>query len=114
VTYPPQSPLGQLPPAADMLGRRLLRFDSESGMASLEFLAKPEFANRHGSVQGGLLAATLDSATGAALMASLPPDLTAVTLQLSTFSSRSPSRAKRSRHGVTTTITCDRTAVSAP
>ncbi|MGO9455173.1 MAG: PaaI family thioesterase [Candidatus Binataceae bacterium] len=81
---PPQSPSGQLPPAADLLGRRLLHFDSESGMASLEFLAKPEFANRHGSVQGGLLAAMLDSATGAAVMASLPSDLTAVTLQLNT------------------------------
>ncbi len=53
-------------------------------MAPLEFLAKPEFANRYGSVQGGLLAAMLDSATGAAVMASLPSDLTAVTLQLNT------------------------------
>lgn len=77
-----QPPLEQLPPAANLLGRRLLGFDPDSGRASLEFLAKPEFANRHGFVQGGLLAAMLDSATGAALLANLPSELTAVTLHL--------------------------------
>jgi len=65
-----------------MLGRRLLHFEAESGTASLEFLAGPEFANRHGTVQGGILAAMLDSATGATMMASLPAELTAVTVQL--------------------------------
>ena len=73
-----------LTPAAKLLGRRLLQFDPESGEAPLEFLARPEFANRYGSVQGGMLAAMLDSATGAALMANLSPDLTAVTVQLNT------------------------------
>ena len=74
-----------LTPIAELLGRRLLHFDPESGTASLEFLAKPEFANRHGTVQGGMLAAMLDSAAGATLMAALSPDLTAVTVQLNTF-----------------------------
>jgi uncharacterized protein (TIGR00369 family) len=75
---------GELPSAARLLGRRLLHFDAESGTASLEFLAKPEFANRHHTVQGGILAAMLDSATGATMMASLPAELTAVTVQLNT------------------------------
>jgi len=72
------------PPAAALLGRRQLRLDVVSGEAELEFLARPEFANRHGSVQGGILAAMLDSATGSTLMACLPPGFTAVTVQLNT------------------------------
>ena len=81
MTRSPLSP-APLPPAAILLGRRLLSFDPESGRATLEFVARPEFANRHGTVQGGILAAMLDSATGAAMMAALPAGLTAVTLQL--------------------------------
>jgi len=77
-----QSQVGYLPPAAILLGRRLLGFDAERGEASLEFIARPEFANRHGSVQGGILAAMLDSAAAAALLASLPSDRTAMTIQL--------------------------------
>jgi len=74
----------EVPPAARMIGRRLLSYDPESGQASLSFLAKPEFSNRHGGVQGGILAAMLDSAAGATLHAGLGPGLTAVTLQLNT------------------------------
>ena len=48
----------------------------------LRFIAKPEFANRHGTVQGGFLAAMLDSAAGMAVMLSLPPEQTAVTTRL--------------------------------
>src|SRR5215211_394381 len=51
-------------------------------MARLQ--ARPDFANRHGTVLGGFLAALLDSATGLALLAGLPPDLTAVTTHLDT------------------------------
>jgi uncharacterized protein (TIGR00369 family) len=79
-----RSPAGADPPAAILLGRRLLDFDPERRSASLTFLARPEFANRHGRVQGGLLAAMLDSATGTALLACLTADFTAVTLQLTT------------------------------
>ena len=50
----------------------------------LKFLAQEDFANRHGTVQGGMLAAMLDSATGNAMMASLPSDRTAVTTRLDT------------------------------
>jgi uncharacterized protein (TIGR00369 family) len=72
----------QLTPAAQLLGREVLSVDAETGVVNLRFVAKPEFANRHGSVQGGFLAAMLDSATGMALMLSLPPDMTAVTTRL--------------------------------
>ena len=58
--------------------------DAKSGEVQLRFLAHPQFANRHGTVQGGMLAAMLDSATGNAVMASLPPDRTAVTTRLDT------------------------------
>ena len=48
------------------------------------FLADRQFANRHGTVQGGMLAAMLNSATGNAVIANLPSDRTAVTTRLDT------------------------------
>jgi uncharacterized protein (TIGR00369 family) len=72
----------QITPAAQLLGREVLSVDDESGEVTLRFVAKPEFANRHGTVQGGFLAAMLDSATGMAVMLSLPQDMTAVTTRL--------------------------------
>ena len=72
----------QITPAAQLLGREVVSVDDETGQVTLRFVAKPEFANRHGTVQGGFLAAMLDSATGIAVMLSLPPDMTAVTTRL--------------------------------
>jgi uncharacterized protein (TIGR00369 family) len=71
-------------PAAHLLGREIVSIDPVSGEVKLRFVAKQEFANRHGTVQGGMLAAMLDSATGNAVMARLPPHLTAVTIRLDT------------------------------
>ena len=79
-----RSPHPTLPPAAILLGRRLVGLAAEGRSTVVEFLAQPAFANRHGTVQGGLLAAMLDSAMGSTLMDSLPEDRTAVTTQLST------------------------------
>ena len=76
--------LALTPPAATMLGRQIVRVDADTGVVELAFFAKPEFANRHGSVQGGLVSAMLDSATSAALLAQLPPELTSVTVELTT------------------------------
>lgn len=73
--------LAETPPAARMLGREIERIDAD-GTAHLRFLARPEFANRHGSVQGGLVSAMLDSATSAVLLAQLPPELTSMTVKL--------------------------------
>jgi uncharacterized protein (TIGR00369 family) len=76
--------LKEIPPAALLLGREIVSIDAQSGEVKLRFTAKAEFANRHGTVQGGMLAAMLDSATGNAVMAGLPPQLTAVTTRLDT------------------------------
>ena len=77
------SHLTQLPPAARLLGREVLRID-EDGTAHLRFFARPEFANRHGTVQGGLVSAMLDSATMTPLLAQLPDDRVALTVKLET------------------------------
>ncbi len=75
--------LDQLPPAAQLLGREILRIDRD-GTAHLRFFARPEFANRHGTVQGGLVSAMLDSATMTPLLAQLPQDRIALTVKLET------------------------------
>jgi uncharacterized protein (TIGR00369 family) len=74
--------LALTPPAAAMLGRTISRI--KDGVVHLSFFARPEFANRHGGVQGGIVSAMLDSATSAALLAVLPPELTSVTVELTT------------------------------
>jgi uncharacterized protein (TIGR00369 family) len=70
------------PPTARLLSREIIEVDTVHGGATVRFTAQPEFLNRHGTVQGGLLAAMLDSATALALYGALPPELTAVTLNL--------------------------------
>jgi uncharacterized protein (TIGR00369 family) len=76
--------LKEVPPAAVLLDREVVSVDTKLGKVQLRFLADRRFANRHGAVQGGMLAAMLDSATGNAVMANLPPDRTAVTTRLDT------------------------------
>jgi uncharacterized protein (TIGR00369 family) len=72
-----------LPPGAQLLGREWLGFD-ESGRALIRFQAQRAFTNRHGTIQGGFLAAMLDSATGICALAALPADQTVVTRSLDT------------------------------
>ncbi|MBR0777933.1 PaaI family thioesterase [Bradyrhizobium diazoefficiens] len=72
-----------MPPGAQLLGREWLGFD-ESGCALSRFQAQLAFTNRHGTIQGGFLAAMLDSATGICALATLSPDLTVVTTGLDT------------------------------
>jgi uncharacterized protein (TIGR00369 family) len=74
--------LTYVPPAGKLLGREVVEVDQENGGAVLRFRAQPEFLNRHGTVQGGLLCAMLDSATALALYAVLPADSTALTANL--------------------------------
>jgi uncharacterized protein (TIGR00369 family) len=76
--------LKEIPPAAQLLGREIISVDPQSAEVKLRFMARAEFANRHGTVQGGMLAAMLDSATGNAVMVGLPSHLTAVTTRLDT------------------------------
>ena len=70
-------------PVATLLGREILTIDQD-GTVHMRFLARPEFANRHGSVQGGLVSAMLDSSLSAALLVQLPPELTSMTVKLET------------------------------
>jgi uncharacterized protein (TIGR00369 family) len=75
--------LDLITPVAKLLGREILAIDAD-GTVHLRFRAQPEFANRHGSVQGGLVSAMLDSSLSAALLAQLPPELTSMTVKLET------------------------------
>lgn len=75
--------LDLMTPVAKLLGREILAIDAD-GTVHLRFRARPEFANRHGSVQGGLVSAMLDSSLSAALLAQLPPELTSMTVRLET------------------------------
>ena len=70
------------PPAAALLGFELLAIDESKGTIRIRFTARPEFANPIGVVQGGFLAAMLDDTLGPALVATLPPDQFAPTLDL--------------------------------
>ncbi len=76
--------LESTPPAPTLLGREIIAVDAAKGEVRMSFLAKPEFANRHGSVQGGFISAMLDSATSVAVLATLPENLTSVTMRLET------------------------------
>ncbi|MCA1402560.1 PaaI family thioesterase [Bradyrhizobium sp. BRP56] len=71
-----------MPPGARLLGREWLGFDGE--IATVRFEAQPLFTNRHGTIQGGFLAAMLDSATGLGALAALPATRTVVTKTLTT------------------------------
>jgi uncharacterized protein (TIGR00369 family) len=70
------------PPAARLLGREIVTVNTEQGGAIVRYTARPEFLNRHGTVQGGFLAAMLDSVTALGLFGVLSPELTAVTINL--------------------------------
>ena len=70
------------PPAAATLGWTMSRVDPERGEIEVRFEAGSGFANPVGNVQGGFLAAMLDDTLGPALVATLPADQFAVTLDL--------------------------------
>jgi uncharacterized protein (TIGR00369 family) len=70
------------PPAARLLSREVVAVNTEAGGATVRYTARPDFLNRHGTVQGGFLAAMLDSATALGLYGVLPPEQTAVTVNL--------------------------------
>lgn len=76
--------LDNVPPGARLLGREWIGFDDAGQIGIIRFLADPTFTNRHGTIQGGFLAAMLDFATGVRALAALPPGRTAVTLSLYT------------------------------
>jgi len=70
------------PPGAQLLGREWLGFDDVEKTLSVRYRGQPAFANRHGTIAGGFLAAMLDSAAGLCGMADIPKDQTVVTRNL--------------------------------
>ena len=56
------------PPCATLLGLDILEADPADGRVKIAFLAKPEFCNAAGNVQGGFLAAMLDDCMGPAIL----------------------------------------------
>ena len=72
----------ELAPCSRLLGRQVRAVDPEAGTIEVEFEAAPEFVNSAGAIQGGMLAAMLDSTLGLALRARLPADVLAPTLEL--------------------------------
>lgn len=70
------------PPAAQLLGWKLLDLDQARGTITLELQAQPAFLNPIGVIQGGLLTAMLDEALGGAVAAMLPPNQFAPTVEL--------------------------------
>lgn len=69
-------------PAATLLGRTVLAVDAPERSVRVGFTARPEFLNRHGTVQGGFLAAMLDSTTALAVLSTLPEASTVLTTEL--------------------------------
>jgi uncharacterized protein (TIGR00369 family) len=59
------------PPAAELLGFRLIAIDPDEGTIEVSFTATDQFLNPAGTVQGGFLAAMLDDTLGPALVATL-------------------------------------------
>jgi uncharacterized protein (TIGR00369 family) len=84
VTNQPGAPDSDLPPGAVLLGREWVGLDEAGDVGTTRFLGQPSFANRHGTIQGGFLAAMLDSATGVRALAALDANRTAVTMSLDT------------------------------
>jgi uncharacterized protein (TIGR00369 family) len=70
------------PPAAKLLGWRLIAIDEKEGAIEVGFDGKPEFANPAGVVQGGMLTAMLDDAMGPALLVASKGEHMAATIDL--------------------------------
>jgi uncharacterized protein (TIGR00369 family) len=71
-----------LPPAARLLGWKLVSVDPRGGSIAVEFLALEDFTNPSGFVQGGLIAAMLDDTLGPCLFAMTDGKRMAATIDL--------------------------------
>lgn len=56
------------PPCATLLGLDILEADKSDGRVRIAFIARPEFCNAAGNVQGGFLTAMLDDCMGPAVL----------------------------------------------
>ena len=71
-----------VPPAARLLGWKLLALNPQAGTIEVEFAAKTEFTSPSGFVQGGFLAAMLDDTLGPAAFAMTGGKLMTTTIDL--------------------------------
>ena len=71
-----------MPPAAEVLGWKLVSIDPGAGTIEVAFAATDQMLNPIGLIQGGFLAAMLDDTMGPALVATLGPGLFAPTADL--------------------------------
>lgn len=72
----------QLCPAGELLGWKVLEVDAAQKSFKAEFVARPEFLNPAGIVQGGFLAAMLDETLSPAVAACLQPGEFPATLEM--------------------------------
>ena len=57
-----------VPPCATLLGLDILEAEPNGGRVKIAFVARPEFCNAAGNVQGGFLSAMLDDCMGPAVL----------------------------------------------
>lgn len=69
------------PPVSAYMSRELVDV-TEDGELYMRFLARPEWANGRGDVQGGCVAAMLDAVLGAAGISNLPPSKSVATVEM--------------------------------
>lgn len=74
----------ETPPAAKLLGWRLIALDAEKGTIEVSFNGRAEFANPSGHIQGGILTAMLDDTMGPAVVAMTDGALFGRTINLHT------------------------------
>ena len=87
------------PPAAEVLGFKLIEIDPEEGTIEVSFTATEQFLNPAGAVQGGFLAAMLDDTLGPALVATLGHGEWAPTTDLHVQFLRPAAPGELRRHG---------------
>jgi uncharacterized protein (TIGR00369 family) len=72
-----------VPPCAALLGLDILEADRAQGMVKIAFVARPEFCNAAGNIQGGLLTAMLDDCLGPAVLIATDAQVFPTTISLS-------------------------------
>lgn len=71
-------------PIADLLGAKLRHWDEDAGRTTMDYVAKPEFENGAGVIQGGIITAMLDNAMSMALLKKTAYAFSIPTLELKT------------------------------
>lgn len=72
-----------VPPCAALLGLDIVQADREQGSVKIAFVARPEFCNATGNIQGGILSAMLDDCLGPAVLIATDARVFPTTISLS-------------------------------